>query len=110
MLKRLGIPLIVLALLVLLFPVQASAKVHWGVYVGPSYPAYPYAYPAYPYAPYPNYYVGPYPAYSYGPGYAYPGGAYFGWSGGHHYHHDWRGHDRGYYGDRHEGRGDHHHR
>jgi len=109
MLKRLSIPVIALALLLMLCPVQANARVHWGVYVGPTYPAYPYVAP-YPYYPYSNYYVAPYQAYPYAPAYAYPYGGYgyglgFTW-GGHHYHHDYGHYGHAYYGHGHEG---HHH-
>jgi hypothetical protein len=75
MLKRIGLPLLVL-LVVLVFaaPRQAQAGVRFGVYVGPSYPryvapVYPYPYYSAPYA-YSPYYSTPY---SYGyPAYSYP--------------------------------------
>src|SRR5260370_42375339 len=58
MLKRLGIPVILLTLLLLLLPASPSARVHWGVYVGPSY------YPSY-YYPSPYVYSYSYPSYYY---------------------------------------------
>ncbi|MBZ5729021.1 MAG: hypothetical protein LAP87_29100 [Acidobacteriia bacterium] len=59
MLKKLGTSVIVLvALLILLTPPQASARIHFGVYLGGPV----YAYPPYPYYAYPPY---PYPYYSY---------------------------------------------
>jgi hypothetical protein len=68
MLKRLGIPLVaLLALLMIVSPTPANAKVRFGVgiYTGPpvySYPAYPYAYP-YPYSDYYYDYGYGYPVY-----------------------------------------------
>src|SRR5258708_38737747 len=59
MLKRLGIPVILLTLMLLLLPASASARVHWGVYVGPSY-----TYPSY-YYPSPYVYSYSYPSYYY---------------------------------------------
>ena len=69
MLRRIGLPLLALAaILMFATPKHADARVGFGVFVGPSYPAYPYAY-SYPYAyPYPGYYYDPYyypNAYSY---------------------------------------------
>jgi hypothetical protein len=80
MLKKLGIPVMALAALLLLFaPHPAKAEVHFGVYLGapvysyPAYPVDPYAYSyAYPYSDYYSYpyayatpYVAPYYGYSY---------------------------------------------
>jgi hypothetical protein len=111
MLKRLVIPVIVLAFLIMLFPVPASAKVHWGVYVGPSYPAYAYGYP---YTPYPNYYVAPYPAYAYAPAFGYEYGyrSYGGYDHHHWHRHrdDWRHHRDDWRHHRNEQREHHHHR
>ena len=59
MLRRIGLPLLALAaMLMFLAPTHADARVGFGVFVGPSYPAYPYAY-GYPYA-YPYGYYDPY--------------------------------------------------
>src|SRR5579872_1765290 len=95
MLKKLGIPLLVLLGMLMLFPQpRASAAVRFGVWVGPparAYPVYP-AYPdpyAYPYSDsnaypaYPNYYAAP-------PVYAYPYGGGYAWRG--HREHEWREH------------------
>jgi len=71
MLKRIGLPVFVLlAILMIAAPAPASAKVHFGVYVGPQYyPAPYYTYPPYyTYQPYSNYgYYGvvPYSSYYY---------------------------------------------
>ena len=84
---RFVLPLIALvALFMFIAPPQASAKVHFGVYVGPPVYSYPYAYPyAYSY-PYPygyNYYTYSYP-YPYGYRvYSYPR---------YHVRHEWREH------------------
>lgn len=89
MLKKLGLPMIVLAgMLTLGSPKPADAKVHFGVTLGA--PAYPYAYCS-PYDPYCSPYVYPY---NYGYGYSYPY-VYGGWGGhGHHERHEFRGHRR----------------
>ncbi len=93
MLKKISLPILALVVLLMLAgATQAQARVHWGVYVGPSYPAYGY-YPAYPYPygyPYSGYYLNPY----YAP-YAYPSYGY-GYYGGYHghRHHEWREHER----------------
>ncbi len=83
MLKKFSIPILALVVLLMLAGApQAQARVHWGVYVGPGYPAYPYAYPTYPYPyayPYSGYYVSPYAYPSYG--YGYYGGGYYGHRG-----------------------------
>src|SRR5260370_40229837 len=65
MLKRLGIPVVLLTLMLLLLPASASARVHWGVYVGPSY-----TYPSY-YDPSPYVYSYSYPSYYYSYPYTY---------------------------------------
>jgi len=90
MLKKIGLPAIVLAaMMFLVAPTPASARVQFGVAVGPGvpYPAYPYSY-AYPYT-YPNYY---YP-YGYAPGYVAPY-LNFGWGGGWGHGHVGHGHFR----------------
>lgn len=77
MLKKIGIPLLALAGMMVLIPApKANAAVRFGVVVG-SGPAYGYpAYPAYPDAYAPDYYNG-YPAYSYpAPAYVYPYNSY----------------------------------
>jgi hypothetical protein len=91
MLKKIGIPLLTLAAMLILIPApQANAGVRFGVYVGgPAYvapaPVYPYAYPA------PGYYNA-YPAYPYpAPAYVYP---YATWRGRANWgpaNHGWRG-------------------
>jgi hypothetical protein len=94
MLKKIGIPLLTLAAMLVLVPApQAKAGVRFGVYVGaPAYvapaPVFPYAYPA------PGYYTA-YPAYPYpAPAYVSP---YAAWRG-HEYwerrNHEGREHDR----------------
>ena len=83
MLKKVGIPLLALASLLMVVPVQkANAAVRFGVVVGApayAYPAYPgpYAYPPPYYNAYPSY-VAPAPGYVYG---------YGGWRGN-----EWREH------------------
>src|SRR5690348_14980004 len=90
---RVAIPIALLAALFLFIsPPQASAKVHFGVYVGPgyTYPAYPYAY-GYPYTYDYPYTYGYYNYYPYGNGYrvySYPRYGY-GWG---HARHEWREH------------------
>ena len=84
MLKKVGLPLLALAALLMAVPAQkANAAVRFGVTVGG--PAY--AYPAYPgpYAyPYSDPYYNPYPSYVVpAPGYVYGGG----WRD-----HEWREH------------------
>ncbi len=71
MLRKIGLPALVLAAVSMLAPSQADARVRVGIGFGPVYTApYPYYGPDYPY-------TGPY---------VYPyGGVYFG--GGHYYHH-----------------------
>lgn len=114
MLKRIAIPVLALAaLLIFVNPPQASAAVRFGVFLGgpaypaPVYPAYPYAYstPAPYYAPGPYDYSYPYAA----PTYIYPSPGFgFGWVG--HDHDRYEHYDRGYYrGGGHEfhGGGDH---
>jgi hypothetical protein len=95
MLKKIGIPMMALAaMLILAAPPQASAAVRFGVYVGG--PAY--AYPAYPYSDaYPNTgYYNAYPAY---PAYPYPAPAYV------YPYRSWRGHEYREFRDRrHESR------
>ena len=99
MLRKIGIPLLALvAFLLVISPPQASAKWHFGVYVGPpvyTYPPAPYVYGypySYPYPPYSRYYVQP--------GYAYPYGysTYYSWGGRHRRNewreHEWREHER----------------
>lgn len=73
MLRKLGIPAMVLAGMLALFtPSHANAKIRFGVQIGgPAYPVYPYPY-------YDPYYTYPY-SYSYGP--------YVYWGHGHHFHH-----------------------
>src|SRR5260370_1996498 len=97
--RKIWVPLLALAaMLMFVAPTHADARVGFGVYVGPSYPGYPYAY-SYPYAyPYPGYYYSPY-YYPYGYGYGYPAYGYWGggfWGG--HRDRDWgrgfRGGDR----------------
>ena len=100
MLKRIGIPvLVLLALLVVFGTPQANAGVRFGVFVGgpaygPVYPGYPYVYSdPYPY-PYRTYYYSrPYPYYYYSApvyGYGYSSRYY-----GHgHREHEWREHER----------------
>jgi hypothetical protein len=113
MLKRFGIPVVALVVLMIFSTAPAQAGVHFGVSVGP---AYPYSY-AYPYA-YNPYYAYPYPAYPYAYPYSpYCGGLGFYWGGHHygyrHYDHD-RGYDRGFRGGHefheHGGRGGEGHR
>jgi len=113
MLKRVGLPMLVLLAALLLFSTRpAQAATRFGVYVGPSYPAYVAPAPvyAYPYG-YPYAYPYGYNYYGYGYGYrsySYPyyrplGGFGFSW-GGHdgYYHRDydhgrWHGgHDSGH--------------
>jgi hypothetical protein len=102
MLKKIGIPVMALAaMLILMTPPQASAAVRFGVYLGGPVYAYP-AYPAYAY-PNPGYYNA-YPAYPYpAPAYVYP---YSTWRR-HEYRefrdrrHEWREHEWR----EHEGRG-----
>jgi hypothetical protein len=94
MLKKIGIPLLALAGMMVLIPTpKASAAVRFGVVVGggPRY-AYP-VYPAYPDAYAPDYYNG-YPAYSYpAPTYDYPYNSYRGHEGHEYMEHrrEWRG-------------------
>jgi hypothetical protein len=100
---KFAIPIAVLAALFLFItPPQASAKVHFGVYVGPptyTYPAYPYAY-GYPYGyNYPYAYGYPYDYYY--PSYGYRVYSYPRYSFGHarhewreHREHEWREHHR----------------
>ncbi len=99
MLKKIGLPAMILAAMAFVTPTSASAQVHFGIYVGPPayvYPADPYyGYYADPYAyGYPYYYSHPYPyTYAYpAPGYAAPYFS-FGW-GGHHDRHEWAEHGR----------------
>jgi hypothetical protein len=97
MLKRFGIPvLVLLALLIVVSPPQASAAVRFGVWVngptyGPVYPGYPYVYSdpyPYPYSSY-YYYSRPYRYNYYSPPvYAYPNRYY--WRGR---EHEWREHE-----------------
>ena len=85
---RFAIPVFALVVLFMFIaPPQASARVHFGVYVGPSVYPYPYTYPyaysySYPYAY--NYYTYPYP-YGYRV-YSYPR---YSWG---HARHEWREH------------------
>ena len=70
MLKKIAIPSILLAVMLLLISApQANAKVRFGVYVGPSYTyaPYPYVY-SYPY----GYYYPPVVRYYRPPTYVYP--------------------------------------
>jgi hypothetical protein len=109
MLKKLALPVVALAMILILTSAPAKAAVRFGVTIGPPV----YTYPAYPYysAPYvdpyyaPNYYYAPAPAY------VYPSPSFgFGWSSGH------RDHDRGRFENRgnqfrghdNHGRGDNH--
>ena len=82
-LKKLAIPALALtALLAFVSPQPASARVHFGVYLGG-----PYAYP-YPYS-----YYNPY-VYPYSYGYPYPYGGFY-WAPGFHghiEHHSFHGH------------------
>jgi len=104
MLKKIGLPVVLLAGLFAFAPRPAKAEVHFGVYLGaPAYPVYPAvpAYPAYGYDAYPDYYAYP-PA----PVYRYPAPAYVApYSYGYRYdsrgygRHEWRERDRH---DRHE--------
>jgi hypothetical protein len=96
MLKKIGLPLLTLAAMLIVMPApQAKAGVRFGVYLGgPAYvapaPVYPYPAPGY-YNAYSGYYNA-YPAYPYvAPGYVYP-------------YNTWRGHDYRGYGN-YEGRG-----
>jgi hypothetical protein len=88
-----AIPIIaLLAVFMFITPPQANARVHFGVYVGPTYPAYTY--------PYAYSYPSPYYTYPYGYGYVYPYGYaysspyYYGGRGRHweHERHEWREH------------------
>jgi hypothetical protein len=97
MLKRFGIPvLVLLALLIVVSPPRANAAVRFGVWVngptyGPVYPGYPYVYSdPYPY-PYSYYYHSRPYRYNYysPPVYAYPDRYY--WRG--HREHEWREHE-----------------
>jgi len=106
MLKKLGIAGIALALLLLLAPATAHARVHFGVYVGaPVYtgPVYPYYYDPYYTYPYSNEYVAPYGYYPYGYRYTYSAPYYY---------HGWRGRERQEWlrHERHEQRGRFEHR
>lgn len=96
---KIAVPIVVLiALFVFISPPQASAKVHFGVYIGPpayTYPAYPYAY-GYPYV-----YDYPY-AYSY-PYYGYQVYSYPRYSWGH-ARHEWREHREHEFREHHRGR------
>ena len=84
MLKKIGIPLLTLAAIVILVPApKASAAVRFGISVGRpaySYPVDPYAYSS----PYPNDYYG-YPAY---PSYQAP---IYGYSYNNRWRHEYRG-------------------
>ena len=92
MLKKLGIPMVLLCALLLLAPQAAIARVHMRVYagVGPSYTytvpyGYSYAYPSY-YNTAPYYYYGPSSPYYY----VYPRHEWsrYEWS-----RHEWREHE-----------------
>ena len=102
MLKKLIIPFLALAVILVFSPQTAAARWHVGVYLGAS----PYYYSPYAYSPYaygPNVY-GPYyaPYYAYPPSYQY---SYPGWWGGGHWgrgfiqRHDFHG-DREFHGGR----------
>ena len=88
MLKKIGIPILTLAAMLILIPApQARAGVRFGVYIGgPAYvataPVYPYAYPA-------PAYVYPYATWR---GHAYWRPANHGWRGP--VRHEYRGHWR----------------
>jgi hypothetical protein len=93
MLKKLALPVVALAVMLILSSAPAKAAVQFGITVGPSpvytYPAYPYYYDPYV-DPYAYSYVAPY-YYAPAPVYTYPSlGFGFGFGG----HHD-RDHDRG---------------
>jgi hypothetical protein len=88
MLKKIGLPFLALAAMLMVIPPQtANAAVRFGVVIGGGpvypYPAYPGPY-AYPYA-YPDPYYNAYPPYSV---YSYPAPAYV------YPHGSWRGHER----------------
>ena len=104
MLKRIGIPvLLLLALLMVFGTPQANAAVRFGVFVGgpaygPVYPGYPYVYSdpyPYPYRTY--YYARPYPYYYSAPAYGYYGRYYWRdrrWREHERREHELREHDR----------------
>lgn len=97
MLKKVGIPLLTLAAMLILIPApQAKAGVRFGVYLGaPAYVAPAPVYPPYSYvAPAPGYY-NPYPAYGYPAPYVYPY-ATWGWGGHAHWDHDHYDRGRGW--------------
>jgi hypothetical protein len=104
MLKRIGIPVLVLLALLMVFGTpQANAAVRFGVWVngpayGPVYPGYPYVYSdPYPY-PYRTYYYSrPYPYYYSAPVYGYYSRYYWRdrrWREHERREHEWREHDR----------------
>ena len=108
MLKKIGLPILALAAMLVLIPApKASAAVRFGVYVGGPV----YAYPAYPYPAPPPYYNAypPYPAYEYpAPAYVYPYAYWGGYWRGHDRHEYYEHRDRGWHGHEwrnHEGRG-----
>ena len=100
MLKRIGIPVLVLLALLMVFGTpQANAAVRFGVFVGgpaygPVYPGYPYVYSdpyPYPYSSY-YYYPRPYRYYYYSsPGYGYGYTNRYYWRGNR--EHEWREHE-----------------
>jgi hypothetical protein len=103
MLEKLGLAALAVGAVLVFTPAKASARVAFGVAVGPAY-----AYPAAPYdygcPVYPDPYTGVCPAYAYPAPYAYAVPyvapyATFGYYGGHHDRDDFNG--RSYYG--HEG-------
>lgn len=106
MLKRIGIPVLVLLALLMVFGTpQANAAVRFGVFVGgpaygPVYPGYPYVYSdpyPYPYRTY--YYARPYPYYYSAPAYGYYDRYYSRdrrWREHERREHEWREHDRRY--------------
>lgn len=84
MLKKIGLPMMALAGLLMFAPNQAKAGVRVGVVVGA---------PAYRYPVYPRVYAPVYPAPAYvAPAYAYPY-ATWGWDRGVRREREWRGHD-----------------
>jgi hypothetical protein len=106
MLKKIGLPVVLLAGMLALAPRPAKAEVHFGVYVGtpaPVYPVYP-AYPAYGYDAYADPYVYPAPVYR-APAYVAPYSYGYNYRSRDYDRRDWRDRDRHERHERHEGRG-----